>query len=86
MPGSFSFFSYISGVAEAAKRSPELIQLLELHTQFASITPYTQVLYEKYSTSCVIYDVARWLLYRTMYVSTHNQKHFLIKSLNTLLC
>lgn len=34
--------SYINGVAEAAKKSPELIQLLELHTQFASITPYTQ--------------------------------------------
>ncbi|KXJ25361.1 cilia- and flagella-associated protein 206 [Exaiptasia diaphana] len=34
--------SYIKGVAEAAKKSPELIQLLELHTQFASITPYTQ--------------------------------------------
>ena len=35
--------SYINGVAEAAKKSPELIQLLELHTQFASITPYAQV-------------------------------------------
>lgn len=34
--------SYIAGVAEAAKKSPELIQLLELHTQFASITPYAQ--------------------------------------------
>lgn len=34
--------SYINGVAEAAKKSPELIQLLELHTQFASITPYAQ--------------------------------------------
>ncbi|KAK2572230.1 Cilia- and flagella-associated protein 206 [Acropora cervicornis] len=34
--------SYITGVAEAAKKSPELIQLLELHTQFASITPYAQ--------------------------------------------
>ena len=30
-------------MAEGAKKSPELIQLLELHTQFASITPYTQV-------------------------------------------
>ena len=30
-------------VAEGAKRSPELIQLLELHTQFATITPYSQV-------------------------------------------
>ena len=29
--------------AEAAKRSPELIQLLELHQQFATITPYSQV-------------------------------------------
>ena len=37
------FISYINGVAEAAKKSPELIQLLELHTQFASITPYAQV-------------------------------------------
>lgn len=34
--------SYINGVAGAAKKSPELIQLLELHTQFASITPYAQ--------------------------------------------
>lgn len=33
---------YVRLVAEAAKRSPELIQLLELHTQFASITPYSQ--------------------------------------------
>ena len=30
-------------MAEAAKKSPELIQLLELHTQFASITPYARV-------------------------------------------
>ncbi|CAH1782884.1 unnamed protein product [Owenia fusiformis] len=29
-------------VVEATKKSPELIQLLELHTQFASITPYAQ--------------------------------------------
>ena len=34
---------FIRLVAEAAKKSPELIQLLELHTQFASITPYSQV-------------------------------------------
>jgi hypothetical protein len=27
-------------VAAAAKKSPELIQLLELHAQFAAITPY----------------------------------------------
>lgn len=33
---------YIHMVAEGAKRSPELIQLLELHTQFATITPYSQ--------------------------------------------
>lgn len=33
---------YIRLVSEAAKRSPELIQLLELHTQFASIAPYSQ--------------------------------------------
>ncbi|XP_074642939.1 cilia- and flagella-associated protein 206-like isoform X2 [Tubulanus polymorphus] len=33
---------YIQAVADAAKRSPELIQLLELHTQFATITPYSQ--------------------------------------------
>ncbi|XP_064630371.1 cilia- and flagella-associated protein 206-like [Lineus longissimus] len=33
---------YIQMAAEAAKRSPELIQLLELHTQFATITPYSQ--------------------------------------------
>ncbi|XP_064603017.1 cilia- and flagella-associated protein 206-like [Liolophura sinensis] len=29
-------------VAECAKKNPELIQLLELHTQFATITPYSQ--------------------------------------------
>ncbi|XP_039266098.1 cilia- and flagella-associated protein 206-like [Styela clava] len=34
--------TFINGVAEAAKASPELIQLLELHQQFASITPYPQ--------------------------------------------
>lgn len=33
---------YIHMVGEGAKRSPELIQLLELHTQFATITPYSQ--------------------------------------------
>ncbi|KAL4231678.1 hypothetical protein ACF0H5_009257 [Mactra antiquata] len=33
---------FIHQVAEGAKRSPELIQLLELHTQFATITPYSQ--------------------------------------------
>ena len=33
---------FIRLVAEGAKKSPELIQLLELHTQFASITPYSQ--------------------------------------------
>lgn len=30
-------------IAEGAKKSPELIQLLELHTQFSTITPYSQV-------------------------------------------
>ena len=34
---------YIMLVAEAAKKSPELIQLLELHQQFAAISPYGQV-------------------------------------------
>ena len=34
-------FSYIFMVAEAAKKSPELIQLLELHQQFATIAPYS---------------------------------------------
>lgn len=38
-----SIFRYILQVADCAKRSPELIQLLELHTQFAAITPYAQV-------------------------------------------
>ena len=36
--------SYVQQVAEAANKSPELIHLLELHAQFASITPYSQVL------------------------------------------
>ena len=34
---------YIDNVAERAKKSPELIQLLELHKQFAAITPYAKV-------------------------------------------
>ncbi|XP_066514992.1 cilia- and flagella-associated protein 206 [Hoplias malabaricus] len=34
---------FIELVAERAKRSPELIQLLELHQQFASVTPYSQM-------------------------------------------
>ncbi|XP_070540608.1 cilia- and flagella-associated protein 206-like [Ptychodera flava] len=34
--------SFIMMVADGAKKSPELIQLLELHTQFATITPYSQ--------------------------------------------
>ncbi|CAD5116297.1 DgyrCDS5203 [Dimorphilus gyrociliatus] len=33
---------YILECAQAAKRSPELIQLLELHNQFAAIAPYAQ--------------------------------------------
>ncbi|XP_067935310.1 cilia- and flagella-associated protein 206-like isoform X2 [Watersipora subatra] len=48
---------YIQMGAEAAKRSPELIQLLELHQQFASITPYSQAkekgkMIEKPVTKC----------------------------------
>lgn len=31
------------GVADVTRKSPELIQLLELHKQFAAITPYSQV-------------------------------------------
>uniref|UniRef100_A0A8C6SAY3 Cilia- and flagella-associated protein 206 n=1 Tax=Neogobius melanostomus TaxID=47308 RepID=A0A8C6SAY3_9GOBI len=34
---------YISQVAERAKRSPELIQLLRLHRQFSCVTPYTEL-------------------------------------------
>ncbi|KAH3708597.1 cilia- and flagella-associated protein 206-like [Dreissena polymorpha] len=41
MEFSSNIEGYIQQVAEGAKRSPELIQLLELHTQFATITPYT---------------------------------------------
>ncbi|PVD30240.1 hypothetical protein C0Q70_09502 [Pomacea canaliculata] len=33
---------FIQMIAEGAKKSPELIQLLELHTQFSTITPYSQ--------------------------------------------
>ncbi|XP_057307857.1 cilia- and flagella-associated protein 206-like isoform X1 [Hydractinia symbiolongicarpus] len=33
---------FITGVSDVAKKSPELIQLLELHKQFAAITPYAQ--------------------------------------------
>lgn len=46
--------SFIHMVAEGAKKSPELIQLLALHTQFATITPYTQVSTNtKYGSICV---------------------------------
>ena len=45
--GAYEFASdpeaFCKGVADVAKKSPELIQLLELHKQFAAITPYTQV-------------------------------------------
>lgn len=34
-------FSYILGVIEVAKKSPELIQLLELHSQFAAMSPHS---------------------------------------------
>ncbi|XP_041721406.1 cilia- and flagella-associated protein 206 isoform X2 [Coregonus clupeaformis] len=34
---------YIAHVAEKAKRSPELIQLLQLHQQFACVTPYSEM-------------------------------------------
>jgi len=44
--GAYEFASdpdaFCKGVADVAKKSPELIQLLELHKQFAAITPYTQ--------------------------------------------
>ncbi|KAJ8397613.1 hypothetical protein AAFF_G00436120 [Aldrovandia affinis] len=33
---------YITQVAEIAKKSPELIHLLELHQQFVSVTPYSE--------------------------------------------
>jgi hypothetical protein len=44
---------YILQVAECAKRSPELIQLLELHTQFAAITPYAQVTVARWQTFAI---------------------------------
>ncbi|XP_029984140.1 cilia- and flagella-associated protein 206-like [Sphaeramia orbicularis] len=34
---------FISEVAEKAKRSPELIQLLRLHQQFPSVSPYSEM-------------------------------------------
>ncbi|XP_063079816.1 cilia- and flagella-associated protein 206 [Engraulis encrasicolus] len=34
---------FVEAVMEKAKRCPELIQLLELHQQFACITPYSQM-------------------------------------------
>jgi len=44
--GAYEFASdpeaFCKGVADVAKKSPELIQLLELHKQFAAITPYSQ--------------------------------------------
>lgn len=39
---------YISQVAERAKRSPELIQLLRLHRQFSCVTPYTELQSREY--------------------------------------
>ncbi|KAK2846210.1 hypothetical protein Q7C36_011064 [Tachysurus vachellii] len=40
---AFNPDKYIELIAERAKRSPELIQLLELHQQFARVTPYSQM-------------------------------------------
>ncbi len=34
---------FISAGVEIAKRQPELIQLLQLHQEFASVTPYSEV-------------------------------------------
>ncbi|XP_051954118.1 cilia- and flagella-associated protein 206 [Xyrauchen texanus] len=34
---------YIAAVVEIAKRSPELIQLLQLHHEFAYVTPYSEM-------------------------------------------
>ncbi|XP_026197987.1 cilia- and flagella-associated protein 206 [Anabas testudineus] len=34
---------YISEIAEKAKLSPELIQLLKLHQQFSSVSPYSEI-------------------------------------------
>lgn len=34
---------YSAAVVEMAKRRPELIQLLQLHQEFASVTPYSEV-------------------------------------------
>lgn len=34
---------FIAEVAEKAKHSPELIQLLKLHQQFSCISPYSEV-------------------------------------------
>lgn len=34
---------FISAAVETAKRQPELIQLLQLHQEFASVTPYSEV-------------------------------------------
>lgn len=45
---------YIENVAERAKKSPELIQLLELHKQFAAITPYAKVRSKRCYTSVLL--------------------------------
>lgn len=34
---------FTAAVVELAKRTPELIQLLQLHQEFASVTPYSEV-------------------------------------------
>lgn len=35
--------NFIAEVAEKAKLSPELIQLLKLHQQFSCVSPYSEV-------------------------------------------
>ncbi len=49
---------FIMNVAERAKKSPELIQLLELHKQFAAITPYAKV---TFLSSAILGPAARFM-------------------------
>lgn len=60
---------YIEQITENAKRSPELIQLLELHQQFATVTQHSQVSW-KWDLPLLIYFL--YLLYNNFQKMSHS--------------
>lgn len=66
---------FIQQVAEGAKRSPELIQLLELHQQFATVTPYSASregkMIEKPITKCEVGSQTDTHFYESNLVKTY---------------